>query len=170
MSERALSEALAALAARTRALDAPPRVERALLDALGRRRRARLWLWAGAAVAAGLVLAVMAVYRSYPDAPPPPGLAATVRLAPPAPQWHPPPPPPRKAAAARLEIVTEFVPLRYGRLIEPGEFAQVMRVSLPRSSLARFGILVVPDLEERRVKADVLVGEDGLARAIRFVK
>ena len=75
-----------------------------------------------------------------------------------------------EAAVARLEIVTEFVPLRYGRLIEPGEFAQVMRVSLPRSSLSRLGILVVPELDERRVKADVLVGEDGLARAVRFVK
>jgi hypothetical protein len=42
-------------------------------------------------------------------------------------------------------------------------------VELPRSALLSFGLPVDPDRASERVKADVLVGGDGVARAIRFV-
>ena len=47
---------------------------------------------------------------------------------------------------------------------------QVMRVELPRSALAGFGLPVNMDRVNERVKADVLMGPDGQARAIRFVQ
>jgi len=36
--------------------------------------------------------------------------------------------------------------------------------------MASFGLPVNQERAESRVKADVLIGEDGLARAIRFVR
>jgi hypothetical protein len=45
-----------------------------------------------------------------------------------------------------------------------------VRVELPRSALSSFGIPVNADHAGGRVKADVLLGEDGTARAIRFVR
>jgi len=47
---------------------------------------------------------------------------------------------------------------------------QLVRVELPRSALARFGLPVNTERANQRVKADVLFSADGLARAIRFVQ
>ena len=47
---------------------------------------------------------------------------------------------------------------------------RVVRVQLPRSALARFGLPVNAERAGEPVKADVLLGEDGTARAIRFVR
>jgi len=67
------------------------------------------------------------------------------------------------------EIATDFIPLTYGDP-EVGSDAQMVRVELPRSAMARFGLPVNMDRSDQRVKADVLLGADGLARAIRFVQ
>ena len=45
-----------------------------------------------------------------------------------------------------------------------------MRVELPRSALMSFGLPMNMERAGERIKADVVVGEDGLARAIRFVR
>jgi hypothetical protein len=47
---------------------------------------------------------------------------------------------------------------------------QIIRVELPRSALAKFGLPVNMDRYNEKVKADVLLGVDGLAHAIRFVQ
>jgi hypothetical protein len=47
---------------------------------------------------------------------------------------------------------------------------QIIRVRLRRSELLRFGFPVNMERYNENVKADVLVGVDGLARAIRFVQ
>jgi hypothetical protein len=47
---------------------------------------------------------------------------------------------------------------------------QIVRVQLPRSALANFGFPVNMDRYNEKVKADVLFGVDGTARAIRFVQ
>jgi hypothetical protein len=47
---------------------------------------------------------------------------------------------------------------------------QVMRVELPRSALMSFGLPMNMERANERIKADVIVGDDGLARAIRFVR
>ncbi len=66
------------------------------------------------------------------------------------------------------EITTDFILLTYDG--EVGSDAQMVRMELPRSAMANFGLPVNMDRADQRVKADVLVGADGLARAIRFVQ
>jgi len=68
------------------------------------------------------------------------------------------------------EITTEFIPLVRDAAFAQSEGAHLVRVELPRSALASFGIPVNADRAGDRVKADVLLGEDGTARAIRFVR
>lgn len=65
------------------------------------------------------------------------------------------------------EITTEFIPLAG---FAQSEGVHLVRVELPRSALSSFGIPVNADRAGDRVKADVLLGEDGTARAIRFVR
>jgi len=66
------------------------------------------------------------------------------------------------------EIATDFIVLTYDG--EVGSEAQLVRMELPRSAMASFGLPVNMDRADQRVKADVLLGADGLARAIRFVQ
>lgn len=68
------------------------------------------------------------------------------------------------------EIATDFLPLGYTSPMNLQDGGQVMRVELPRSALAGFGLPVNMERVNERVKADVLVGPDGQARAIRFVR
>ncbi len=68
------------------------------------------------------------------------------------------------------EVTTDFYPVSYSSALSVQDGGQVVRVELPRSAMARFGVPVNMDRYDERVKADVLVGADGLARAIRFVQ
>jgi hypothetical protein len=45
----------------------------------------------------------------------------------------------------------------------------MIRIQLPQAELIRLGIPVPPDASRALIQADVLLGEDGLAKAIRFV-
>jgi hypothetical protein len=73
------------------------------------------------------------------------------------------------------EYTTDFFPLSYSddqKPMESGEVirVQVIRVQMPRPALIAFGLPVNIEHPDVPVKADLLVGEDGLARAIRFVR
>lgn len=68
------------------------------------------------------------------------------------------------------EIATDFIPLSYMNAANLQDGGQIVRVELPRSALASFGLPVNMDRYNERVKADVLLGVDGLAHAIRFVQ
>jgi hypothetical protein len=68
------------------------------------------------------------------------------------------------------EITTAFVPLGYGSALDLQDGGQMVRVELPRSALARFGLPMNINRADEKIKADVLVSADGLARAIRFVQ
>ncbi len=68
------------------------------------------------------------------------------------------------------EIATDFLPLTYGAATNLEEGGRMVRVDLPHSALATFGLPVNMDRANERVKADVLFGVDGLAQAIRFVR
>ena len=82
----------------------------------------------------------------------------------------------RSAANAQLanhvtnEIATDFIPLSYMGTASLQDGGQIVRVQLPRSALANFGLPVNMDRYNEKVKADVLFGVDGLAHAIRFVQ
>lgn len=64
---------------------------------------------------------------------------------------------------------SDFVPLFYGdpSLMEAG---QVWRVQMPRSALQSVGMPVVEESRSGPIQVDILLGEDGIARAIRFVQ
>ena len=68
------------------------------------------------------------------------------------------------------DIATDFIPLRYGASLDGMDGGHVVRVELPRTALAQFGLPVDVERSAEPVKADVLMGDDGLARAIRFVR
>lgn len=74
------------------------------------------------------------------------------------------------ALNASEEIATEFMPLTYGSSLSQLNDGQVVRVELPRSALQSFGLPVNAERAGERVKADVLLGHDGVARAIRFIR
>jgi hypothetical protein len=68
------------------------------------------------------------------------------------------------------EYSTDFFPLGYGGDQNPMERGEVIRVQMPRSALIAFGLPVNVERADTPVKADLLVGEDGMARAIRFLR
>ncbi len=68
------------------------------------------------------------------------------------------------------EVATDFIPLSYMSTASLQDGGQIVRVQLPRSALANFGLPVNMDRYNEKVKADVLFGVDGTARAIRFVQ
>ena len=72
---------------------------------------------------------------------------------------------------ATNEIATDFMPLGGDvNTVMLQDGGQIIRVRLRRSELLRFGFPVNMERYNENVKADVLVGVDGLARAIRFVQ
>ncbi len=80
---------------------------------------------------------------------------------------------PKREPVRRLtghEITTDFIPLSYGAEYIPIESGQIIRVKLPRSSLISFGLPMSQERIDEQVKADILVSNDGLAHAIRFVQ
>ena len=68
------------------------------------------------------------------------------------------------------EIATDFIPLMNRESLAQLDSGQIMRVELPRSALMSYGLPMNMERADERIKADVLVGNDGLARAIRFVR
>lgn len=70
-----------------------------------------------------------------------------------------------------VEPEAAFYPLAFADSLEEArEAGQVIRVELSRSSLLALGVSP-PDADENlKVKTDLLIGADGVARGIRFVK
>ena len=66
------------------------------------------------------------------------------------------------------EITTDFMPLSFAQS-PASDGLQLVRVELPRSTLVSFGLPVNSDRAGQPIKADVVLGHDGVARAIRFV-
>jgi hypothetical protein len=151
--DRALSAALRALAEDDAAMGASPIVEARLLAevrSIARARRRNVSV-SFAAIAAALIIAV-ALPVSYlvtysPLANPP-----AVRTAP-------------------SEVATAFLPLIYSNV--PVTNAHIVRMKVSRRALVSFGLASIDSSESSSaatVLADVIVGEDGLARAVRFVR
>jgi hypothetical protein len=49
------------------------------------------------------------------------------------------------------------------------ESGEIVRMEIPVTSLPTYGIEILPDAQGSPVEADLLVGQDGQARAIRLV-
>jgi hypothetical protein len=76
----------------------------------------------------------------------------------------------KPANTDNTEVATDFFPVIYGGATNLAEGGRMVRVQLPRLAMASFGLPVHMDRANEKVKADVLVGVDGLAQAIRFVQ
>jgi hypothetical protein len=155
-AERALDGRLAALARADAGAEAAPRVEAALRARLAdvravhaRRARTRT-LAAGCTVAAGLALALTLVPRRELPSPPTP---ATL-------EW------PQPAARQTSTATGEFLPI--GARVDEIEHGQVVRMQVPAGLVVNFGWPLPAD-DDRPRTADVLFGQDGVARAIRFL-
>ena len=141
-----------AIAAKDASLGASRAVEEHLLAevrAIGRARRRRA-LICTAAAAVFLIVAAAPLRHAFERATPSPVQRAN-------------------APVSNAENVTEFFSLGFADV--PATGAQIVRIEVPRSALRSFG--VVPIDAGRALStpalADVIVGEDGLARAVRFV-
>jgi hypothetical protein len=65
---------------------------------------------------------------------------------------------------------TEFIPFMAAGPLFPSEQRQFVRVKLPRSVLQVFGLPMNMERAREPVQADVMLGEDGRALAVRFVR
>jgi hypothetical protein len=73
-----------------------------------------------------------------------------------------------QSVAANNEELAELFALTPVAATEPAEFEQVVSIEIPRSTLMLWGVPVNADRVGENVKADVVIGEDGVARAIRI--
>ena len=71
---------------------------------------------------------------------------------------------------ADTEYATSYIALPSAEGAISAEDQTVVRVSMPRSALASFGLPVRSDGADSNVLADFVLGEDGMPRAIRLVQ
>jgi hypothetical protein len=163
--QRRLALGLRNMAREMSAVEAPPRVEANLIDAFRRElspaapRLARMrWLpafsWA-AAVAAVIAMGVWV-----------------------APRRHAAPPAAHHTPGATVELASladdgadddGFIPLPNAERVGPNDDVNVVRMELSRSAMLVVGLDVSPERVSERVEAEVMLGPDGLARAVRFM-
>ena len=145
MTDRELDSLLARLVEADGALEPPARIERDVLAAYRQARvpagvrQSRGWLWASLAAAA-VIVALVGMMR-------------------------------RPAGVEQPAVEEEaFLPLGTDDGADL-EAVHVMRVEMPRTALAGFGYsgTGLPAEMGALVQADLLVGNDGIARGIRFV-
>ena len=153
--DAALTRALSALADAEATLSASPQVEarlRAEARAMASAHRRRVYTTAGALVAAAIVAAIAipewrpAIFRPAVVKPSHPAESSGVRAA--------------------AEETTDFFPLEYSNV--PITNGETVRLELPRTVLTSFGL--ESGTASGTVLADIIVGQDGLARAVRFVQ
>ena len=195
-NQRMLSAGLASIAGE--AGQPSPQLRSALMAEFRRERKvvpmrrvSAKWIAVATAAAAAVLIAVFfaASLRKAPEIVAPPVLpVAKAPVAPPAPapvsvtpkpmpaaaRAHVPVPPrPRRKAApqpAPAEVATDFFEIPYVEPLRPDQRADVFRVQVPRASMAAFGLPVTGGHLDSHVTADVLMGEDGVVRAVRFIR
>lgn len=78
---------------------------------------------------------------------------------------------PRGVQSPLVEVTTDFIPLVVHCVgLDCFEGGQLVRVAMPRLALIFLGLPMNEQLAQEPVTADVLIGGDGVARAIRFVR
>ena len=179
-----LAQVMAALAAEHRSVRGPYSVERAVLAEFDAARRRRIWKIAGAGAIAALLAAGVFGIRERPGSQPsvttnavlpvasraaaPAATDETIkpkvtrrspRVRPSAPRDETPAPAPQDP----------FVAIPYTVPLAPEERATIVRMTLSPAAIAAVGLSFPEADAGSAMQADVLVGEDGRARAFRFV-
>ncbi len=152
--ERQLTAALRSLACADANARTPTRVEDQLRATFRRQHRApptcsptRSWLRSALAAA----LLVLALFFIRPEAPVPHAVPA---------------------APATAEAQADgFIPIRLADSQPNGDGVWIARVEMAPQALAALGLPLLVEVEtDRPIMADILLGQDGLAQAIRFVR
>jgi hypothetical protein len=161
--QRRLASGLRILAHDMSPVAAPPRVEASLIDAFRREM-----------APAGPRLARM---RMLPVIPWVAAAAVIAMAAWVAPRRHTAPPAAHHTPAVGVELASlvddgadddGFIPLPNAERVGPNDDVHVVRMELPRSAMLVVGLDVSPERVSERVEAEVMLGPDGLARAVRF--
>jgi hypothetical protein len=171
--QRTLTSGLRMLAADWRCVEAPARVESRLTAAflgqagLGVRRPPTRWwvpvaTWAAAAAA--VVALAMFLTRDRPVVPAHRTSSSGVQLA------AVEPPADTETLGDSSDADNDFILLPNAARIEPNEDLNLVRVEVPRSAMIALGYAVSEDRASEPVEAEVVLGADGLARAVRFVE
>ena len=67
----------------------------------------------------------------------------------------------------KTESKTDFIALSYSSATDSG---QIVRVKVPSSMMVSLGVTTEAEQESKFVNAEVVIGDDGMARAIRFIR
>ena len=153
------------------------------------RVRRRQTLWWPLASAAVLVLSASVtwyVLRTHQNAPPPSAVEQAADLPAQAPLAahvvQPIPPatvstvaaPPRRrprhpdAPVEEARLFSDFIALPEASALPDFESGRIVRIEIPVTMLPAYGLHMVPQAAPADVEADLLVGQDGLPRAIRL--
>jgi len=108
----------------------------------------RRFVWAAAALAAFLVTGVWKLENRAQKASAPAALETA------------------QVMAEDLMADSEFVPVPYAPPLAPGEYVEVVQAELTPAALARMGF-VIQTAGAGEVTTDLMVGEDGVPRAVR---
>lgn len=166
--QRTLASGIRRLSEDLRGVEAPERVKNGLVAAFrsqSRRRREMsprtLWvpLFAGVAAAALLAVGLLLIQDRPPESPRRTSTSKIELAANPVPS----------AADDEAADSDGFIPLPNAEKIAPDESVNVVRVEVPRSAMLAVGLTVSAEQSSELVEADVKLGADGLARAVRFV-
>jgi len=161
--QRELAAGLRLVAEGFKSLKAPARVEEGLLRAFRAQNglpvytnRSRWTLAAGWAMAAALLLAAALFLTDLRQPAPPRSAPVLAELA-------------SDTELAAMEA-DGFIPLPNAERPGPNDELNMVRMEVPRSTIVELGFEVSADRDSDRVEADVLLGADGLARAVRFLE
>ena len=180
--QQALEAGLRLVSVGMRGEEAPPRVEAGLVAAFraqeGFKRSGassdswRLYSWwppvlTWVSAAATVVLAMVLMHPSHPVPASIAPVSAPNRLAPAAVESAGVP-------ADRMDEDSygpdsDFIPVPNAARIEPNEDVHLVRVEATRSAMMALGIVVGAENASDTVVADVVLGSDGMARAVRLV-
>lgn len=165
--EQRLTAKLRILSAELSDVSTPARVEANLLAAfratheIGSRTQTRWWRMPVVAwTAAGAMAAALVV-----------GVAVL-------PKRHVAPPATHHSASTQVELASfnnqetddGFIRIPNTPQIDPNDDVNVVRMELPKSAMLAVGLNVSPEQVSDTVEAEVMLGSDGLARAVRFME
>ncbi|MDR3703273.1 MAG: hypothetical protein P4L56_26740 [Candidatus Sulfopaludibacter sp.] len=166
---RSLGVGMRGLSQDWKRVEAPSRVEAGLRAAFRTHRAMRpaempprmVWMPLFAGLAAALLMALgLLLMRDRPAGTPRHASTATVQLA-------------ASTPAGFMDDTAPdsdgFIPLPNAESLAPDENVNVVRVEVPRSAMLAVGLPVSADQSMELVEADIKMGSDGLARAVRFV-
>lgn len=149
-NERELLEGLRQLAAEG-PRQAPPSLEARLLAEFDRRQRRRRWMvWLPAGSLTAAAAAIILLFGMHTQPPKASPIAA--------------------ATIAAADEEAAFYPLPEAEALPPLENAMVVRVQVPVTSLRLMGVPVNEEDAGADVEADLLLGQDGLARGVRLAQ